>query len=622
MLTPSKMTTEHNNSVWKASSFCHAEGASKHLDNSRVNLEALPNELLLYILSNTSTFSLEELYIVALVSRRFHALALPLFLAGHGISDPENEISLYVIEWNPNYVQTLHKPDALSGLNISTHITRINHFRCFFQEPIIDGRNTFQQAYDLPEAIQRTSRFVRTLKTIQSCEVYLVWDPYFLREKTAPHVPVAQIQSWKDAFSTLMNLVVERGVKSLRVQYDPHIDLPFHFRKVNFAKKILSHLSKGAVGDSGSLLQWELERPAHEQKSAAQDVVPATLSSSARSANCVTSLAIHSPTLILPPFINWTLSLLMEHSSLTSISFAYISFPREIWATILPYIADAVSHRLTELAFFRNCPHLDISDLLHFISRFPKLRRLSIDRTFRPRINPNERSLFPSRSIPSFPDLSELHTLQAPAELVSLLMDARKDPAKGHHSIPLPKLQHLTVYPCGLLIQLQSYISSSVVVSGLLSRIKSQPRVLTPTYAMDAQMEFTDFIPVVRYLDSVATQEEFRRTLRKSLSETEVVKLTQNQKNPVPHSAFDHVTHLLLHKFIVRYPDHTPSSLCLWLKLLFPDLKRLTFTCQLDAHAMQDFMIEEVTVQWLIRELRKQCPGVDVLVVGKTTYDL
>lgn len=603
MLSPSKM---------------NVEGASKHSDDSRINLEALPNELLLYILSNTSTFSLEELYIVALVSRRFHALVLPLFLAGHGISDPENEILLYVIEWNPNYVQTLHKPDALSGLNVSTHINRVNHFRCFFQEPINNGRNTFQQAYNLPEAFQRTSRFVRTLKTIESCELYLVWDPYFLsREKTAPHVPVAEIQFWTDAFSTLMNLIIERGVKSLRVQYDAHIELPFHFRKVSLAKKMLSHLSKGVIGNSRGLLQWELERPAHEEKSTA-----AAFSSSARSANCVTSLAIHSPTLLLPPFINWTLSLLMEHSCLTSISFAYISFSRDIWATILPYIADAVSHRLTELAFFRNCPNLDISDLLYFISRFPNLRRLSIDRTFRSKINPNLRSLFPLRTISSFPDLSELHTLQAPSELVSLLMDARKDPARGHHSIPLPKLQHLTIYPCSLLIQPQSYLSSSLVVSALLSRIKSQPRVITPTYAMDAQVEFTDFIPVARYLDSIATQEQFRRTLLKSLSEAEVVKLTQNQKDSVPHIAFDHVTHLLLHKFIVRYPDHTPSSLCLWLKLLFPDLKRLTFTCQLDVHTTQDLKMEEATVQWLIRELRKQCPGVDVLVVGKTTYDL
>ena len=600
----------------KASSLYHAEGASKHPNDSSATLEALPNELLLYIFS---TLPSEDLYIVALVSRRFHALVLPIFLAGHGISDPENELCLYVIEWNPNYIQTLHKPDALSGLKISTHITRVNNFRCFFQEPINNGRNTFQQAHNLPEAVQRTSRFVRTLETIESCELYLVWDPYFLSRESA-HVPIAEIQSWMDALSTLMNLIVERGVKSLRVQYDAHIDIPFHFRKVPIAKKILSRLSKGAVGNSGGLLQWELEKPVHEEESKARDMAPPALSSSARSANCVTSLAIHSSALLLPPFINWTLSLLMEHSCLTSISFAYISFSKEIWATILPYIADAICHRVTELAFFRHCPHLHISDLLHFISRFPKLRRLSIDRTFRSRID--VRAIFPLRSIPSFPDLSELHTLQAPAELVSLLMDARKDHARGGHSIPLPKLQHLTVYPCNLLAFPQSYLSSSVIISKLLSRIKSQPRVPTLTYAMDAQMEFTDFIPVARYLSTITTQEEFQDRLRKSLDEAEVVRLTENQKDSVPHIAFDHITHLLLYRFTIQYPDHTPSSLCLWLKLLFPDLKRLTFTCQHDAHIIRDVRIEEATVQWLIRELREQCPGVDVLVVGEKTYDL
>jgi hypothetical protein len=476
------MIIGQNDSGWKAFSLYHAEGASKHPNDSSATLEALPNELLLYILS---TLPLEDLYIVAFVSRRFHALALPVFLARHGISDPENELSLYVIEWSPDYIRTLHKPDALSGLKISTHITRVNNFRCFFQEPINNGRNTFQQALNLPKAVQRTSRFVRTLQTIESCELYLVWDPYFLSRESV-HVPIAEIQSWTDALSTLMNLIVERGVKSLRVQYDAHIDIPFHFRKVRIAKKILSRLSKGAIRNSGGL-QWELERPVHEEESTARGVAPPALSSSARSANCVTSLAIHSAALLLPPFINWTLSLLTEHSCLTSISFAYISFSKEIWATVLPYIADAVCHRVTELAFFRNCSHLHISDLLHFISRFPKLRCLSIDRTFRSRID--VRAIFPLRSIPSFPNLSDLHTLQAPAELVSLLMDARKDQARGHHSIPLPKLQHLTVYPCSLLIHLQSYLSSSVIISTLLSRIKSQPRLLTLTYAMDAQME-------------------------------------------------------------------------------------------------------------------------------------
>ncbi|KIM43899.1 hypothetical protein M413DRAFT_370935 [Hebeloma cylindrosporum] len=616
------MVIGNNDSVWEVSSLSHAHDASKHSDDPKAHLEGLPNELLLYILMDTSTFSVDDLYIVALVSRRFRALVLPLFLAAHGIADPEEEISLYVIEWNPSYIQTHRKPDALAGLNLSTHITRVNHFRCFFQEPANnDCRNTFQQAYDLPEAVQRTSRFIRTLQSIESCELYLVWDPYYIsREKTAPHAPVAHIQFWSDAFSTLLNLIIERGVKSLRVQYDAHIDLPFHFRKENVVQKILSHLSPNA-GNSGAP-RWELKRPLHEEKSNSQHIAPATISSSARSANCVTSLFIHSPTLLLPPFIDWTLSLLMEHSCLTSISFAHISFTKDIWATILPYIADAVSPRLTEVSFSRNCPNLEISDLLHFISRFPNLTRLSIDRTFRSRIDPNInlRSLFPSRSIPTFPDLSELHTLQAPVELVSLLMDARKQPE--HTSTPLCKLQHLTVYPCSLLIPHSSYISSTVVISSLLARIKSQSRMLPPTFAMDSQMEFTDFGAATRYLQAITTQEELQNTLRESLSEAEVIKLTREQSSSVPHIAFDHITHLLLYKFVVRLPDQTPTSLCGWLKLLFPDLKRLTFTCQADAHTTQDVRIEDMTVGWLISELRNQCPGVDVLVVGKQTYNL
>jgi hypothetical protein len=193
---------------------------------------------------------------------------------------------------------------------------------------------------------------------------------------------------------------------------------------------------------------------------------------------------------------------------------------------------------------------------------------------------------------------------------------------REHHSISLPKLKNLTIYPCSLLIHPPSYVSSSLVINALLSRIKSQPRNVSPTCAMDAQMEFTDFGPVSRYLETITTRQEFQRTLWGSLGEAEVAKLTQSQKNSVPHITFNHVTHLFLYRFIVRYPDHTPSSLCRWLKLLFPDLRRLTFTCQLDAHPMQNVKIEKETVEWLIRELKEKCPGVDVLVVGETTYEL
>ncbi|KAF8968505.1 hypothetical protein BDZ97DRAFT_1798776 [Flammula alnicola] len=600
--------------------------------DSKVTLLDLPNELLLHILSFRSVLFSRDIYNVALLSTRFRSLALPLFLANESIPDPENETSLYVIEWYPKHVASAGRPDALSALNISTHISRINRFRCFFQDPDAKSfRNTFQQAFQLSDAVQRTSKFVKKLDGIGIAEIYLVWDPYFvIRERNINYVPFSELKRWTDAFGSMLNLIVERGCTSLTVQYDPSILPPFHFRSGGPMKKALSYLSHNVLRREGqsSDLHWEFERPTHEDKTTSNEADYAPLlSSSAQAIKSVTSLSMHSPVLLLPPFVNWTLSLLRTHSNLTSISFAHISFSKGVWSTVLPFIADAVSDRLKELSFFRNCPHLDPSDLLHFLGRLPNLTHLSIDRTFRTRfqeIKPAkttfstiQSSAPTSHSLPKFP---HVHTLKAPVELVSLLLGPRPFLTKDHITTPLPSLRNLTVYPCSLLIHPPSYVQSSLVVNDLLQRVKSQPRPHDLCLTLDAQMEFTDFGPVTRYLETINTRMEFQRTLFGTLSEEDIKKLTEN--GSLPHISFDHIQHLLLYRFNLRYPDHTPPALCLWLKTLFPNVERLTFTCRLDAHPQQDVHMDNDTIEWLIKELREVCHGVRILVVGKITYKL
>lgn len=93
---------------------------------AQLSLLDFPTELLIAILGQIQ--SAADLYNVASVCTRLRALALPSFLQHHGIRRPEEEISAYIIHWDPAHEHGRY-PDALSGLTISNYITKVNQLR-------------------------------------------------------------------------------------------------------------------------------------------------------------------------------------------------------------------------------------------------------------------------------------------------------------------------------------------------------------------------------------------------------------------------------------------------------------------------------------------------------------
>ncbi|KAF9472610.1 hypothetical protein BDN70DRAFT_447536 [Pholiota conissans] len=584
-----------------------------------ISLLDLPNELLLYILSSQNGLSSKDIYNVAFISRRLLSLSLNLFLSNEGIRNPEEETSIYVLRWSSP--ATDGQPDALAALNALPDISRIKRFRCFFQDPSAkSSRNFVQQAFDLSNAVTRVSRFVNKLRQVDVAEIYLVWDPYYVsKDKHTTDVPLNEVMRWTEAFRMMVNSILEKGCMSLTIQYDPSFLLLFHFRSTGPVQKAFSYLKSR---EDHFLLRWELEQ--REGKSSSVEIDRAALLSSvAQAKQSITSLSIHSPALLTPPFVNWTLSLLHSQQNLTSLSFAYISFPKETWALVLPIIADAVSTRLTKLQFLRNCPHLDSIDLLHFIAHLPNLTSLSIDRTFRVRFQnfkSESKSLFSGTYF--LPKFLRLSVLKAPVELVSILIGTNTPPPawKLNGSLSLPNLRELTVYPSSLLIHPPSYVTSSIVVNELLAKLKTRPSSRGLVFSLDAQMEFTDFQPVFSYIQNINNRREFQRALWETLSEDDVQKLTESGPGSTPHICFDYISHLILYKFNPQHPDEKPRSLCLWLHTLFPRVERLTFTCRLDAQPHQDVHMDDETIQSLIKSLQEICLTVRVLVVDEKSY--
>lgn len=600
--------------------------------SSTCSLLDLPNEIIIAILSNPVILR-RDLYTISCLSKRLNILALSIYLSSYDIPEPEREISLYVLDWDPyrpahampfhGSNPTPHWPDALSGLTVSTNIFQVKHFKCFFQDPTTTAwRNSPQEAYKLSSAVKRTAKFVERLKHVDMAEIYLVWDPYYLTvrgNKNVTHVSIPEVNEWTESFCRLLNLIVERGCTSLMVQYDipKAIQPDFRFLSLNPITKTLSnvfqYIQKRRERQAPTL-RWELERPTYGGKSDPPGLANASLSHLAEKSNSIVTLSIHSNALLLPPFVNWTLSLLYSHSNLTCITFAHITLREKVWTTLLPLIADAVSDRLTSLSFFSQCTQLTAESLVRFLARLPHLTHLSVDRLFYLKFQSFVKVRMFNLPLPYLP---RLQVLQAPTELVSLLLNLQPSSFSRNDKVPtgFPQLRSLTLYPSGQLQHPLNYSESTSAVNTLISQIQHQSRDREVEYALDLQTEFTNFASIIQHLQSQVSEQRSFLTLWDHIMAAEVKQLAPRQHgSPI---AFLDITRVVL------YPHHcNPTPLCLWLKLLFPCLKTLVLTCRIVAQPDQVLLLDEKVVEQLIKEVATTCPTVDTLVVANETYKL
>ena len=591
--------------------------------SSTHSLLDLPNELIITILSDP-VFSPSDIYLISCLSKLLNTLAIPIYLSAHGIPDPEQEISLYVLDWDPYNLHSPSlnltrrcQPDTLSALNVSTTISQVKHLKCFFQDPTTkEGRNSYQEAYNLSLAVKRTARFVDRLKSVNTAEIYLVWDPYYVTvhgNKNITHVPIPEVNEWTESFCRFLNLLVERGCTSLTVQYDiPQALAPtFRFRSSNPITKTFSNVFQYVQkrrDRQAPTLQWELERPTYEGKPDSSSVESAPLSRLAQESNSIVTFSLHSNALLLPPFANWTLSLLYSHSSLTCITFSHLTFSEDVWTTLLPLISDAVSNRLTKLSFFSQCTKLTAENLTRFTANLPHLTHLSVDRLFCSRFQSSGTKLTP-------PYLPRLQVLQAPTELVSLILNAQSPSSlSGNKEGPtgFPQLTSLTVYPCSQLHHPSDYIESTRTVNTLVNQIQNKLRGREVEYTLDLQTEFTNLVNMIDYLQ---LEQKNYCSHWDLINGVEVEQFTSRQYGS--RIVFLDITRVVL------YPHHcNPAPLCLWLKLLFPRLKTLVFTCRIVAQPDQVSLLNAKVVEELIKELSTTCPTVHTLVVANETYKL
>ncbi|CAA7258493.1 unnamed protein product [Cyclocybe aegerita] len=576
---------------------------SPNLKLEETYLVNLPAELLLGILEDP-ILSLDDLYHVSLVSRRLHTCALSIFLSRKGIPNPEKSITLDRVVWNPHFPKSKHPRDALAGLNIATFLTgkRVDHLTCYFQYPN-SGYNILQRPDMLYVGVERLSRFVQRLGSLGTVKVYLLSERHFLkRDKEMEPSPIHQWHNWANAFSELLNLIVEKRSTDITIQYDgPNAALPAVYgsreKSTLFSKLKEMVVRKSAVERALTRPGWENTIPVNEPR------FP-RLSPKAASGRNLTTLCVHSMTLINTSFLQWTLQLLEHSPQLTSLSFAHLTFNSyDRGEVILSLFADVLWNKsITDFTVLQSCWSLSTEALLKFINRLEHLVKLIIDRTFQVRIKYEPTGLldgFFAKDAYPVPPLRHLQVLEAPDELVLHLLRGQGRTSNPH---PLPQLRHLLVYPSSLLVDPEAYRTSIESWRHLLQQVENPPRLHPLSFALDMQADFPlKYTGVEAYLESR-------------------IMSTEDVDELLAGSAFEKISEAIFYHLDASYAQENPTMFCQWLKLLFPDLREVRFTCTLTTLPEQVLEMSDRTIKALQRELRVKCPGVNRLMVERRVF--
>ncbi|TFK73408.1 hypothetical protein BDN72DRAFT_201137 [Pluteus cervinus] len=414
----------------------------------------LPENVLRLILQNVAQTSPIQLYVLAILAKRLNTLALPLFLARLGVSEPRRLVNLTL---QPTSRRTpSSRLDALSGLRIALYVTSVDQIHCTF-----DFRDSAHDAFF--QAIRRLGGFLSRLTTvsaihleicggIQTFELHrdantqLRWDAAFQQlSDTVTRKPGSRLvvtnagyltRSWVSS-PTVSNSGSRRSAAS---RFD------FPIRRLLGGEKQVYEAADARLAPPSPVARELHSLTQRRPRSLSQPCAPRVL---------LTSVTIDSQAL-LSQNLDWTLALLRSNT-LASLSMSNVQLPGLMWSSILPQIAAAAPF-LT---------HLDIADsnvfpkdLLSFLSKLPLLENLKIDRSLR---------LFAPASHP-YPKLSHLSRLSAPPEYVAILLSVRGG---------LPHLRDLEI-----VVQNLSYVAAPHTAEAfqtIFNRLKESSPSVSPS---------------------------------------------------------------------------------------------------------------------------------------------
>ncbi|KAF8797774.1 hypothetical protein BYT27DRAFT_6923782 [Phlegmacium glaucopus] len=575
-------------------------------------LADMPTELLLEILQDND-LSTDDLYNVAVLSRRLNRIALPIFLSRQGIPDPETTIFLDGLV----YEMTLPEEPkgSLSGLSIATYLfgKNVETLECQFSRqlfpadcpcvlPLIEG------AYDCCLAVRRISNFIRNLASIKTVTLRLIGCQSSLsRNKSTERFRGFK---WTGAFEELLNLIVEKGATSLHIHRDSDLNLEEQYqfiektraeRALYRIKNIVAMPSDLAALESLTGPWWRFKPPGNAKGENFPTYQPKLSSEAQR--NCVLhTLTISSSVLLTPPFLGWALHLISNSKALTRLNFNFTSTYRELWRAILPPLSELLSSKLTELTVASSCWRVSTYELLQFLTHVPKLAKLTIDRSI-----PFDYTYPTDLRVQSpIPLLENCEFLDAGHNFVDYFLNAHSQSISPDRP-RLPKLISLVIYPssCTSMYDVSFFGSSARDWTVLHEQLCRPFGMTSPKRTQEVSCSLDFF---AHFFDISHTIMEYFRAFSAFGHDS-----LQIQNNAV----FQNVTEIKFQSF--DFPRDEPMIFCRSLRTIFPDLRRITFA----RHFYEQQTPEAQNLFTEFKEsLRRECPRVGSISIAGDTFKI
>ncbi|KAJ6617643.1 hypothetical protein B0H10DRAFT_2032377 [Mycena sp. CBHHK59/15] len=366
----------------------------------------LPSEILAIILENPN-FPDNTLYSLALLCRRLHFIALPIYFSRNGMDYQSKSVVI---------AMRADGRDMLAALHTALFVSSMEKITCIFPHP--SCTSIFPLLYHL----QRVKGLVWRFPSVK--EVILQLD---VRGSICLSVGDDEaLRAWASNLGDLLNCIVDRKCSSLTVRYGGQLTKAFEV----FLPQVLRTVPRKSIRDLlarvGRLISplkrrisqdptWVFRRVFQQGDDPVMVSMPPDLCSSD-----LTSLHIQSAILILPPCLHWTLTALRQ-CSITSLTLSEIYLDTDAWSIVLKLIAETAP-TLTSVSLIELRSISDL-DIVTFCSRLKLLENLEIDtKNFSP---PNPLG-FEYGSMPEFQHLSRL---RAPSEFILYFL-------RCHNSLP------------------------------------------------------------------------------------------------------------------------------------------------------------------------------------------
>ncbi|KAF8920167.1 hypothetical protein CPB85DRAFT_1248380 [Mucidula mucida] len=308
----------------------------------------LPNELLHKIFADDFDWDdqnqIIQLFRVSLTCKRLHDICLKSYLAHFGITNP-TLLSQFRVRNASN-----DQHDAISGLRAAIFVPSIQHLSCTFEDHDSSFPESLPPQSTIIQTIERLRLLVSKLKSLTQLTLRFSGRDWNHNSVQGTDLWLA---AWSLAIGNLLNLCTEKGCTSICLIDGKVMNYAYQFVYTRGGGTGGMPFRRNAIRGPG----WEFKRVKMGEQTILVEPAPPQHS--------IKALIISSSMLLLPPLLNWTLSVL---PALNDLTISHIGFASHIWQALLPTLAIAAPG-LTSLSILA-CPDITIDDNLRFIHSF------------------------------------------------------------------------------------------------------------------------------------------------------------------------------------------------------------------------------------------------------------